>query len=295
MKPYILFFLVAASTFWGCDQGKVKELEEENQRLNEAVSRQDSVLNDFLESFNNIEDNLALIREKENLIALSSRDPEMQATQKDRILEDIQLINNLLDENKEIINNLNSKLSRSDVRINEFNRMVARLNRQIEEKDSSIVYLKDQLASKDFAIGELNQKLDSLSVSTIQQTARLKEQAQLLEEKSQRIASQQEKLNTAYFVVGSAKELIALDVLDKSGLFGGKKSMSDDLSKDVFNQIDITETYSIPVNSKKVDLMSSHPVDSYVLNENEGNIETLEITDPDNFWKNTRYLIVVTK
>ncbi len=295
MKPNILFLLVAMSFFWGCNQEKVQELEEENQRLNEAVSRQDSVLNDFLQSFNNIEDNLALIREKENLIALSSNDPELQSVQKDRILEDIQLINNLLDENKEIINNLNSKLSRSDVRIKEFNRMVSRLNTQIQEKDSNIVYLKDQLASKDFAIGELNQKLDSVSVTSIQQTARLKEQAQLLEEQSQRLDNQQQALNTAYYVVGSSKELIALDVLDKSGLFGNKKSMSDELSSDVFNQIDITEIYSIPLNSKKVDIISSHPVESYVLNENEGSIESLEITDPENFWKNTRYLIVSTK
>jgi len=295
MKRYILIIFTCVITFWGCNQEKVQELENENQRLSEAVERQDSVLNSFLESFNSIEDNLALIREKENLIALSSNDPEMQDTQKDRILEDIQLINNLLDENKQIIDDLNQKINSSDVRINEFNRMVARLNRQVSEKDSNIVYLKEQLSSRDFALGELNQTLDSLQVSTIQQTARLKEQAQLLEEQSQEIDQKTEELNTAYYVIGEAKELEAMDVVDKSGLFGARKTASSDLSKEAFNKIDITQTFSIPVNSKKVEIVSNHPSDSFVLNETDGNVETLEITNPDNFWKNTRYLIVVTK
>ena len=294
MKNLVFIFLLASFAFAGCNQEKVKQLEEENAKLSQAVERQDSVLNDFLESFNAIEDNLAIIREKENLIALSSGDPELQEDQKGRIVNDISLINNLLDENKKIIEDLNKKLSRSNVRASEFKRMVSRLEGQVAQRDSSITSLKQQLSSKDFAIGELNQKLDSFQVASVQQTARMADQAQLLEEANEEIESKTEALNTAFYVVGNSKELIAMEVLDKGGLFG-KKEISTDFGKEKFTPIDLTEVFTIPVNSKKAEIMSSHPEGSYILNGDNSEVKSIEITDPDKFWRNSKYLVVMTK
>jgi len=294
MKNLVFVFLLASIAFAGCNQEKVKQLEEENTRLSQAVDRQDSVLNDFLESFNAIEDNLAIIREKENLIALSSGDPELQEDQKGRIVNDISLINNLLDENKKIIEELNKKLSRSNVRVSEFQRMVSRLEGQVAQRDSSINGLKQQLSSKDFAIGELNQKLDSFQVATVQQSARMADQAQLLEEANQQIESKTEALNTTFYVVGNSKELIAMEILDKGGLFG-KKAVADDFGKDKFTAINKTEVFSIPVNSKKAEIMSSHPEGSYILNGDNSEVKSIEITYPEKFWRNSKSLVVMTK
>ena len=290
----MFFFLLASTLFWGCNQEKVKQLEAENLRLNEAVERQDSVLNDFLESFNSIEDNLAIIREKESMIALSSDDPELQANQKDRIVNDISLINNLLDENKKIIEELNKKLNRSNVKVSEFRRMVSRLESQISSKDSSITDLKEQLATRDFAIGELNQKLDSMEVQSAQSSARMADQDQLIAEANEKIEEQTMALNKAFYVVGNSKELVEMDILDKKGIFG-KKEISQDFGEGIFTPIDVTQTFSIPINAKKPSLMSSHPQGSYIMNEDDNQVKSLEITDPDKFWRNSKYLVVMTK
>ena len=290
----MFFFLLASTLFWGCNQEKVKQLEAENSRLSEAVERQDSVLNDFLESFNSIEDNLAIIREKESMIALSSDDPELQENQKDRIVNDISLINNLLDENKKIIEELNKKLNRSNVRVGEFKRMVSRLKSQVSQRDSSINTLKQQLSTRDFAIGELNQKLDSMSVASVQASARIADQTQLLEEANQKIDEQTSALNKAFYVVGNTKELVAMEVLDKKGLFG-KKEMSTDFGEGIFTPIDVTQTFSIPVNAKKPELVSSHPEGSYIMNGDDKEVKSIEITDPEKFWRNSKYLVVMTK
>ena len=294
MKHLLFFFLLTSTLFWGCNQEKLKQLESENLRLNQAVERQDSVLNDFLESFNSIEDNLAIIREKESMIALSSDDPELQANQKDRIVNDISLINNLLDENKKIIEELNKKLNRSNVKVSEFRRMVSRLEGQIASRDSSISGLKMQLANRDFAIGELNQKLDSMQVVSVQNTARMSDQDQLLTEAQQKIEEQTMALNKAFYVVGNSKELVEMEILDKKGIFG-KKKIAQDFGDGIFTPIDVTQTFSIPINAKKPELMSSHPQGSFILNEDDNQVKSLEITDPDKFWRNSKYLVVMTK
>ncbi|MEZ4825231.1 MAG: hypothetical protein R3C61_02895 [Bacteroidia bacterium] len=61
-----------------------------------------------------------------------------------------------------------------------------------------------------------------------------------------------------------------------------------------FTAIDITKVSSIPFDSKKAELLTSHPSDSYVFNQENKKITSLEITNPEKFWKASKYLVVVT-
>lgn len=270
----------------------MKQLESENVELTEDRARQDSLLNEFLRSFNEIEENLAAVREKEDLIALQSGDNELRADQKDRIVQDIQAINELLGKNREKIAELEKKLSGSNWRLSEVRKTMARLKEEMAVKDSSIVTLKEALVSKDFAIGELNSRVDSFRVEYASQNARLVSQSEQLESQAELIEAQTKALNTAYIVVGSKNELMEKGVLDKKGIFG-KPDLKNDLAEGAFEQIDITETFTIPVNAKKAKVLSSHPASSYVLNESDDEVATLEITDPAKFWETSRYLVIV--
>ena len=49
----------------------------------------------------------------------------------------------------------------------------------------------------------------------------------------------------------------------------------------------------IPLNSKKAKLLSVHPADSYTLETGKDGNMTLKINDENNFWKQTKYLVVM--
>jgi hypothetical protein len=58
-------------------------------------------------------------------------------------------------------------------------------------------------------------------------------------------------------------------------------------------QIDITVTKSIPVNSKSAKLISEHPANSYqFIRDKDKKIVSIEITDPAQFWKISKYAVV---
>jgi chromosome segregation ATPase len=291
----IKYFLIVilAATLFGCNNGKIKKLEEENTALIEQTAQKDSLLNDFMSAFNDFESNLELIKEKESLISMNSEDSEMRVNQKENILSDIQMINQLLDDNKAIISDLTSRLESSDAKLGEFRRMVSRLKKQLETKDTEITTLKDNLASMDFTIENLNRRIDTLNratenlaAQTMEQSEQISEMDATIAEKDSAITEQIEKLNTGFFIAGTSKELKSKNIIVK-------KSLKQDFNEKVFTRIDISEINSIPVDSKKASLLTNHPSDSYVFNKDDNKIESLEITDPERFWKTSKYLVVV--
>ena len=304
MHKHILIISLVSLLAFGCNQKEIERLEKQNRELAESNHAQDSLLNDFMGAFNNFEENLQLVKEKENLIAEGSSDPELRVDGKEKIIQDIQMINDLLDQNRQIIADLNDKLARAEGKTGEFRRMVASLKRQLEEKDGEVTGLKEELVAMNFTVESLNGKIDTLSYANAQlaqvtesQTWRIAEQDSLIGEQTSTIDDQTTELNTAYYITGTYKELKRHNILTKSGGFigiGGSKTLIPDFDQSMFTKIDITEIQSIPVDTKKAEIVSVHPSDSYVFNQESKTIESLEITDPDRFWKSSKYLVLVT-
>jgi hypothetical protein len=105
-------------------------------------------------------------------------------------------------------------------------------------------------------------------------------------------------MNKAFIVCGTYKELRAKGLLTREGGFiglGKTKSLAGTFSDSAFGQIDITVTKSIPVNSKSAKLITEHPKNSYQFIRNKDKkIESLEITDPVQFWKISKYAVIET-
>jgi len=113
-------------------------------------------------------------------------------------------------------------------------------------------------------------------------------------DKDQLAALQEAELNTAYYVVGSSKDLREKGVLTKEGGIVGigatEKMRTEGLNKEPFQQIDLSQTSAVMVGAKKARLATPHPHGSYTL-ENGG--EKLVILDKDEFWSLSKYLVVV--
>jgi hypothetical protein len=118
--------------------------------------------------------------------------------------------------------------------------------------------------------------------------------------KQAEIVDKTTKLNTAFYTVGTYKQLRDKKVLSKQGGFlglGKQPKVVSDFNQDAFTQIDVTSTKSIAINAggKDARLISTHPNGTYKLQKQNNKVTGIEITDPDKFWKASKYLVVVTE
>lgn len=284
MKNLILLLPLAFLIF-SCDQGpdpEIENLRAENERLRTESIVKDSTLNSFLASYNEIEQNLAIIREREKLIRKEGTG-DVSPDARKRITEDLTVIAELMEKNRQTISNLRSQLRSSDIKIAEFEKAVETLTKTIEEKDAEIVALSNQLAAMDVEIMRLSGEIKSISSD--------------LSLREERIAKQDAELHKGYYVIGTRNELQDNGIITREGGFvgiGRTKTLSKDFNVKYFNEIDIRELKTIPINSRSAEIITSHPTNSYNL-IGDRNIERLEITDHESFWRTSRHLVIVVR
>lgn len=251
------------------------DLQAENDRLRQELSKKDSAINQAVRMFNEIEDNLGEIATKQGLIGMTTTDPELKEDEKSKIIEEIQLINSLLEQNKEKVNVLRSKLKNADVKMGELEKMLERLVKDVADKEATITTLREELARYDIEMSELTATIN------------------LMEEE---IIDKDDQMNTAYYVVGSAKELKEAGIITKEGGFigiGKIKKLREDFNKDYFTKLDTRKTTQITLGaSKKAEILTTHPKNSYKI-VGAKNPEKLEILVPKEFWGVSKYLVVV--
>jgi predicted nucleic acid-binding Zn-ribbon protein len=260
----------------------------ENQRISftKQLTVRDSTLNDWLTSFDEIEKNLQMIKEKEKVITVNSSGSEVSKDKRNMIMEDIKNINALLDENKKKIAQLNAQLKKSGNTIAGLQSKIASLEESMRTYENDIAQLKTTLVNKDFEIGQLNDRVFALNDT--------------LTIKKETINNQTYKLNQAFIACGTFKDLKAKGLLSKEGGFlgiGRKESLMQDFSDSLFTEIDVTKTTTIPVNSKDAKLITEHPSGSYeMVKENDKLISYITIKNPEEFWRISKYAVVeITK
>ena len=282
MKKIFFLALLSSPFFFSCGTGLTEaeqahedSLKNANQNLSGQVVAKDSAIFGFIRSFNEIQENLDVIKDKEKLLTTSSQTGELDQNQKDKIIGDIQSIYDLMVKNKQKLSSVNKKLKKANLRIAEFEKMIERMNNQIAEKDAEISELKSTLEKMNVELSEVTMNYEAAQ--------------EMLEEKTG-------KLNTAFYAFGTSKELIKQGVLTKEGGFigmGKAEKLKSDFNKSYFTQIDVSETSSIPLACSKAKLITVHPSDSYKFDGPEGKIEKLVITNPEEFWSASKYLVIV--
>jgi len=274
------------------DNQEINTLEEQNTALYQQLEEHDSLVNDWMTSMVNIREDLRTLQGKEKELIQKSYGPELSPDMRDDILAEISDINKLLEKNRAEIRRLNEKLNQSGIRIAALHSQVEKLENSLAERDSSITELKGVLANREFKIAELNTTVDELNTN-------LGEYKQEIQDYEVIVSMQDAEMNKAYIAMGDTKELEEKGVITKEGgflgLLGRTKEVKPDLEEEPFNKIEISETKRIALNAKKAQLISDHPTDSYELVENDSLVSYLEIKNPQEFWKITRYAVVETK
>lgn len=243
-------------------------------------------MNELFNSINDIERNLSDITAREKLITDAPSDEKrMNMDVRDKIMDDIILINNIMEENKKRLAQLKEQLKKSDIKIESLQETIKMLTKKIEEKEKEIAAMKDELVRLNFKIGALNSTVDTLREQTASQSKVISQQDALIGE-----------MNTIWYVVGTKKELTEKAIIEKSsGLFGGDMKMTDMINPDYFYTSDIRKLSKIEFESKKAELVTVHPEGSYQFIIEDEKIKGIEILNPGEFWKSSRFLVIMTR
>ncbi len=277
----------------GCNQTneEVAQLKATNDSLVSVSLAKDSTVAMFVSSFNDIQANLDSIKMKEKIISKATEgNSELKSRTKDQINSDINMIYKLQLDNRRMIASLRSKLKNAGAQAAEMERMIDNLSRQIEEKDVQIAQLKEDLTNVNVQVADLTTKVIYLN-------ANVDTLSTLNKQKQQVIADKTTELNTAYYVIGTTKDLTEKKIVTKEGGFiglGKSKELTPEIDKKALTRVDITNLEVIPIMKKKVDVLSTHPKNSYRLT-GKNQADSLVITNQKEFWSLSKVLVLNVK
>ncbi len=250
-----------------------------------ALAQKDNELNDMISLFNDIQEGFRQINEAEGRVNLSKDKPETST--REEIMEDIAFIQRTMQLNRELIDRLNqqvkSNTSASSQLKATLETTIAGLRTDLDAKNRQIDSLTTELARKDLYIAQQGEQITSLTQNVNDLSAQN-------EQKSRTVAAQDKELNTAWYVFGTRSELKEQNILQK-----GDVLRSDEFNKDYFTRVDIRVDKVIKLYSKNAKLLTNHPAGSYSLDRDSEGQYTLRITKPEEFWRTSRYLVVMVK
>ena len=276
---------------------QINELHVETQNLDSVIVKRDSVINDLDGFIFEIEQNIGLVKSKREQLEFEYR--ESNLSQKARILEDIKLLDTMLAENEQKLEELNQKLASSQIELKSFRDRVNRLTSELKNQNTVVENLKEEIERRDYQLAQMDEKVNQLESSLMVHADSLTALTDSINRSSERIDYMDRELNKAYWVQGTFKELKENEVLEKEGGFlgflGKSKTIKKDLNVGSFTELDIRETEMIPLNARKVEMISEHSANSYRLIYQDDLVSYLKIENPDEFWKLTRFAVIEVK
>lgn len=261
-----------------------KKAEQERDSLIAVISERDASLNNLITSFSGIERTLDSINIRQRNILIMTKNPgEMKGTLAEEINKEILAINDLIEKNKKDISNLNAEVKTLKGKNNKLEELVETLNSQLADKQKDLANLSTELTRLDIEVMQLQSTIGLLQSKNNLQADVIESEAALL--------------HVAYYVANTSKNLMNDKIIDKKGgLLGmGKtKELKEDFDESKFIKIDYTKTLTIMLGCKKVEIVTNHPTESYTLEKDKDKkIVALKITDPEAFWKASKYLVIV--
>jgi hypothetical protein len=280
MKKYLVFLMIPL--FMACGREakmKVAELQAKTDSLIQKSTQKDVEITDFMNSVNDVQGLLDSIKTKENIISMTTQQmSEANAPMKNKLRRDITAIYDQMLKDRHQLSLLTAKLKSSGTKMAEFQKLVDHLQQEIAEKDKDMTSLHDQLSQMDIKVNLAYKTIDTLN--NLVQT-----KDQQINSQVQTINDQTVSLNTAYYILGTSQQLTQQNIIKRGKVL-------PDFNRTIFKKIDIRNVSEIPIDSKKVKLLSNHPSGSYKLVMDGKKVKALDITDEKGFWSNTKYLIL---
>lgn len=262
-----------------------QQLEKENKEVSEQLEQRDSLVSEWMITFNLIEEDLKEMKQKENILGSSGNDPEITLDRRNQIVKDVRNLRDLLEKNRQKLATLNHKLKSSGMKIAALEEKITALSDSMQVRNSSINKLVAALDEKNTEVDGLNGHVEELRGE--------------LAQKDHVINIQEKEMNKAYLAYGTYMELKEKGLITKEGGFlwlGKTIALREDFDDKNFTEINIHETKEIPLNAEKAKLVTEHPRDSYEVIANDITEKAyIAIINPSEFWKISRYAVIETE
>ncbi len=249
------------------------------QELSVALAERDSLIvlmSDMSRMMNQI-------KHIENIMVISGVQTNENPAQKAQLRKDLAALQSTLRQRREQLADLEARLNDSNLSNKELEAVILGLKEQIATRTSEIESLRAQLTSANDRIGVLDQQVDSLT-TTVADVSSQRDSIMVVS------TNLENEINTCFYVVAPKSDLKQHNIIE-SGFLKKTKLMKGDFDKGFFVISDKRSLRSIPLWSKKVRILTTHPAASYELTESDGG-KFLHILDPGRFWDMSNYLVI---
>lgn len=292
MKKVFTLVLIVANIclLFSCTSKKEQELREQHLKdsFNSLVTAQKNEIETMLSQMKDIDNSLNDIASQHTeLQSITNKMEGNNETLAKSIVEKINAMADMIATDKEKIKALQSNLYRQKNSFAENKRLqeqLVLLNGRLSDRETEILNLTKQLQEKNADISNLNSQ-----VANLQQEAK-KNKSELSKLEDERYS--------AYFIVGTKKELKKAGVIDAEGGFigiGKTLTLAANSNIDNMQKIDMRNVDEIPLTGGKVKLITPHPTTSYTLQGGANKATSIKIESTTEFWKNSRLLVIMVK
>lgn len=275
-------FAFAAITLGSCGN-QAEQAQKELDSLRNVVAEQQNQLQADEEFTDAINFSMDSVVAAEGIIMKNS---EGGVPNRQRLKQNVEAYKTILQKYRDRINKLQASLkNQKSAHAKKMQELIDKMQAQLDEKDAQIEDLKKQIEDKNVSIAELNTQVTNLGNNVRELTDQTVAQAKT-------ITDQTDKMNEAYFIIDTSKNLKAKGLMVGGGLFSKKKLdlSAGDLSKLTKIDMRAKKTFSIP--SAKPKILTQAPAGSYTLIKTGDKSSTLTITDVARFWSMSNVLVI---
>ena len=289
MKTGIALIVFCLLVTAGCNN---KQKEEELQKqlslaqneqisLQQQIGERDAYFEEVMRAVNDAYSNLERARAKEAQVMQHAEGSEgvlqfTNAETRQNLLQNMSDIGNALKENRKKIADLQSKAKSAYSKIAGLNELIDNLKKSLQDREQSIALLETRVKGLE---SEVQEKTQAIAVKDVT------------------IDQQLRKINTAYYVVGTRRELKEKGIITDEGgflwgLLGSTTIMSNNFDPMLFSAIDKTKDETIHVGGEVDEILPRRSSDSFTLARPDKNSSDLTIVSPSRFWQDN-YLVIV--
>jgi len=290
MLTCLLITLVVFAVLFEMADSDKKEWINRSAMLEQELSIKDSTYNEVIDILYAVEEQIDNIKYREKLVSMSTNDGMTEGT-KEGLVADMRAIDSLIVTTNETVARLLAQLDNAHTDLKSFKNRVYHLSKELEERKADFEVLRNDLKNKNMEIAQMTYTIQNLE-------DRVASNELVIDNQLNELTLREEKLNTAFLTIDSKKSLIENGVVVKDGgflWFGKSLSLREDAGPEWFSMVDIRSTSRLIVDAKEVEFVTEHPSDSYQIVREGEVIKHIDITDPANFWRISKYLVVAVE
>lgn len=285
MKKSFIYLVLGFAFLASCSGNDKKQLEEDSLRILQLTQEYDqaATFNDSLMLLmSDIYNGLDSINMQEGL--LNNINNGENVDRRAEVRQNLSNIKARLASNRKLLAQMEAKIKAAGNENSVMAKTIAQMKERLEQQDSKIAMLEGELTQAQETIAVLNDQVEQ----TQQQLA---VQTEIKDAAVEAAVEANNQLNTVYYAIGTNKELKQNGLLEKKFL-GQTKVLRGDFNESYFTKADKRTLTSINTGAKKIKIWTNMPSDSYEEVKNADKTITINITNPQEFWSLSPFLVI---